>query len=267
MALPAGITTCTVTKSPPKDILGNAGVVKSATVKADRDLVWSATGETLYGQQEVPVAPVGDGLSFPLIHVNQAGVLDPNTGLAVTYWYYTVKVTVAFGNRTQTDEYRFQPLQNQATLDLDKIQRKGLVLPSVSAPLPAVSSVVGYTGGVTAEQLLAGLGFPVTVTGERASGEALASLLTTLAELGLIVDSTTPGTASTSSRPPVVVANLYDPDTETWLFEDKDAALAAGYDPEKGDTIAFVGLPGGPPPSWMEDLHLWTEGGDEEDGA
>lgn len=153
MALPAGISTCTVTKSPPKDILGGSGTIVSATVHADRDLVWAATGETLYGVQPVALTPVGDGLSFPLIHVNQAGILDANTGQEVTNWFYTVTITVQYGGKRQGDEYRLQVVQGQSSLDLDLIERKGTVLPSVSAPLPAVTSVAGETGAVTADTM------------------------------------------------------------------------------------------------------------------
>ncbi|UJP39313.1 right-handed parallel beta-helix repeat-containing protein [Cellulomonas palmilytica] len=161
MALPAGISTCTVTKSPPKDILGNLGTLVSATVKADRDLVWAETGETLYGQQAIPVAPIGDGLSFPLIHVNQAGVLDANTGEAVTNWFYTITLTVKFGARQQVDEYRLQVVLGQLTVDLDDLPRKGTVLPSVSAPLPAVTSVAGKTANVSADDLASELAGPL----------------------------------------------------------------------------------------------------------
>lgn len=126
MALPASAPKVNCTLSKPVLAEGTLGQIKSATLKIDRDLVWVATGETIF-KESVP-APVTTGtgptagtISFQVIPVDANGVRDAN-GNTIKNWLYTLRVIVTLANNQErTIDYNFQPLSNQTEMDLDLV--------------------------------------------------------------------------------------------------------------------------------------------------
>lgn len=146
MALPTNAPKVNCTLSKPLLAEGTVGVIKSASLKIDRDLVWAETGETLYKEAvPVPVAsgtgPTAGTLSFQVIPVNATGVRD-TLGNVVTNWLYTLRVIVTLASNVErTIDYNFQPTSNQTNLDLDLVAH-------VNAPVvPPVVSLAEIDGG------------------------------------------------------------------------------------------------------------------------
>jgi hypothetical protein len=145
VALPANAPKVNCTLSKPLLGEGTPGVIKSASLKIDRDLVWAATGETLYKESVPTVVEAGTGptsgtLSFQVIPVDTPGMRD-TLGNSVTNWVYTLRVIVTLpGNVERTVDYNFQPLSNQVTYDLDLVAH---VNPPVVPPVIAVAVIDG----------------------------------------------------------------------------------------------------------------------------
>lgn len=146
MALPLNAPKVNCTLSKPLLAEGTVGVIKSASLKIDRDLVWVATGETIF-KESVP-APVVAGtgpttgtLTFQVIPVDASGVRDAS-GNVIQNWLYTLRVIVTLANsQERTIDYNFQPLSNQTELDLDLVPHASV------ATLPPVVSVGIIDGG------------------------------------------------------------------------------------------------------------------------
>lgn len=125
MALPASAPKVNCTLSRPLLADGTEGVIKSASLKIDRDLVWVASGETLY-KESVPT-PVVAGetesagtLAFEVIPTNVPGVRD-SAGNAVLNWTYTLRVVITLpSSQERTVDYVFQPMVGQ-DVDLDLV--------------------------------------------------------------------------------------------------------------------------------------------------
>lgn len=163
--LPVGVSTCTVNFGQAISFLG-AGAAINVTLSAviadvssnivEATIVHAATGVALYsGDDALVTSANGDPITFAVPHVDQAGFVDA-AGNAVTFWAYQLKGTIAFGKKKVSVSKTFQPVVGQATLDLDLIP-DGAAEVAVMAPIPAVTSVGGQTGVVTADQLAAAL--------------------------------------------------------------------------------------------------------------
>lgn len=138
MALPASAPKVTCTLSKPLMADGTEGVIKSASLRIDRDLVWVATGETLY-KEAVPVTVATDTgtagtLSFDVIPVDVTGVRDV-AGNNVNNWSYLLRVVLTLpSSQERTVDYVFQPREG-LDLDLDMVPQEGAVtLPPSTSP-------------------------------------------------------------------------------------------------------------------------------------
>lgn len=136
MALPESAPKVTCTLSKPLLADGTEGAIKSASLKIDRDLVWVASGETLY-RESVPTlvttdtGPTAGTLTFQVIPVDASGVRD-SSGNAINNWVYTLRVVVTLPNsQERTVDYVFQPTMN-TLVDLDLVPHLGVeVVPPV----------------------------------------------------------------------------------------------------------------------------------------
>lgn len=147
MALPdnAPIVDCSLSK--PLLAEGTEGVITSAFLEIDRDLVWVETGETIY-KEPVPVNVIVDYESeevigtvrFSVIPVNAPGMRDL-AGNDVINWMYSLRVNVGLPGVTRTVTYRFQPLLGETSFDLDLVPHLNV------DPLPPVTSVGLIDGG------------------------------------------------------------------------------------------------------------------------
>lgn len=145
MALPVNAPKVNCTLSKPLLADGTEGVIKSASLKIDRDLVWVATGETLYKESvPTPVAtgtgPTAGTISFQVIPVDAPGVRD-SAGNAVNNWTYSLRVVITLpSSQERTVDYVFQPFTG-SIVDLDLIPQLGV------DPLPPVTSTGVIDGG------------------------------------------------------------------------------------------------------------------------
>jgi len=131
MALPTSAPKVTCTLSKPLMADGTEGAIKSATLKIDRDLVWVATGETLF-KEGVTIPLAGGAITFEVIPVDATGVRD-SSGNTVTNWVYSLRVVVTLANtQERTIDYNFQPRIGQ-TVDL--VPHTGaVIIPPVVTP-------------------------------------------------------------------------------------------------------------------------------------
>ena len=152
MALPDGITTCTVSFGGALDAIGSGGgVIRDPKVTSSDRVVWDATGDTLF-EEYVP-SPQNNSVSFEVPHVDQAGFIAAATGEAIVHWSYTFTCRVEVGGQKFRVSKTFQPLVGDATLDLDKIASGGALPVETVAPSGLVRSVAGLQGNVSAEDL------------------------------------------------------------------------------------------------------------------
>ena len=159
MAFPVGVTTATCTAGPDLSFFG-ADVAVSAEVQvvlsgSATHIVWAATGQPFDSFIEELSADAGQPLSFQLPHVDQAGFKASN-GDDITMWAYKVTIIARRGAEVKTRTKNFQLLTGQTLVDLDLIPDGSITVP-LSAPSPAVDSVMGLTGLVTKTELLDGL--------------------------------------------------------------------------------------------------------------
>ena len=145
MALPttAPVVTCTLSK--PLLAEGTAGVIKSAYLKIDRDLVWADTGETIYKESVPTVVQEGDGtLSFQVVPVDVSGMRDA-AGASIQNWVYTLRVTLTLTSGVERSvDYVFQPLSADGDVDLDLVPHTNAVS---EPPVPPITSVGVIDGG------------------------------------------------------------------------------------------------------------------------
>lgn len=144
MALPESAPTVTCTLSRPLHAEGTSGAITSAHLQIDRGLVWAASGETLYPEPvPVVVSELDGGLSFEVIPVDAAGVMDL-AGNMVNFWTYSLRITVSLSeNQTKVVTYNFQPLLG-SDLDLDLVAHDGAVSnPPVTTSGEGVTIIIG----------------------------------------------------------------------------------------------------------------------------
>ena len=152
MALPAGVSTCTVTVGSALSVFGS-----NASISVDvypvyggnaHQIVWSATGQPLVDFTESFTAAAGSVASFVVPHVDQAGFIN-GSGAAVTNWSYVATVTYTSStNSIATRTVAFQPFVGQSSIDLDLVN-DGTVTSPTTSPTATVTSVNGQTGAVT----------------------------------------------------------------------------------------------------------------------
>ena len=137
MALPASAPKVNCTLSKPLMADGTEGAIKSASLKIDRDLVWVASGETIYKDSVPTQVATGDvdvagTLSFQVIPTDIPGVRDA-AGSLVQNWVYTLRVVLTLPNgQERTVDYIFQPRVDQ-DIDLDLVPRQNVeTLPPVT---------------------------------------------------------------------------------------------------------------------------------------
>lgn len=147
MALPAGVTTCVVTKKAPVSFSGGPAKVLLDITPSVR-LVHTATGIPLADFIESSAPAEGSAASVTLPHTDQAGFQDA-AGNAYTGWHYTARVREEkTGRQPKTlPLFDFQVLTGQAEVDLSLIPH-GVAVAATSAPIATVTSINGATGSV-----------------------------------------------------------------------------------------------------------------------
>lgn len=165
MALPVGVTTCTVTYGSALTAVGEVSSI-SATLMMDRLVVWEATGQSINSGNDPITADSGEALSFAVPHVDQDGFILPG-GDAATLWSYTLTgvVTYATGHK-QTFRKPFQVFVGETVLDLDTVADDAAVLDAVIVERERVLSVNGDVGHVTVEGGGGGTGTVESVNGD-----------------------------------------------------------------------------------------------------
>lgn len=159
MAIPAGITTATVTVGP---VVSFQGTVATLVVQVEPILglggeataLEHTPSGTTFGRFREPVRSQADGVvALQLPHVDQAGFVD-GTGASATMWAYRVAVRAeGVGLTPLTFTTDFQVMAGQELVDLNLLEQ-GVVTEPVSAPAPVVESVNGATGHVLLPELV-----------------------------------------------------------------------------------------------------------------
>lgn len=151
MAYPAGISLATVTVGSATGFLGQDAEITVSVAPVlggnAKHVVHQATGHMLVAMSETFTGAAGEGVTFKVPHVDQAGFID-GSGNAFTMWSYLVTTTVRINGVNHLLRKAFQPLVSQTgTIDLDLVPDGTVGEPS-SSPIPAVLSVNGGTGDV-----------------------------------------------------------------------------------------------------------------------
>ena len=152
MALPDGVTSCTVTAGVPVTHTG-AAVKTFVSIEPSAYLVHAATGTPLVDFLEELSIAEGVAGQFTLPHTDQAGFTDEN-GNAYTNWYYTARVTYSTPSKAKNKAPKikvFQLTTGQTEVDLDKLPGGAPALP-YSAPTAKVTSFNGRTDAVTLQE-------------------------------------------------------------------------------------------------------------------
>ena len=169
-SLPAGITVATATFGKRYGALGTQAVIK-AKVSFDRTLVWAATGDVLDNFPDPIESGVGGFLSFPFPHTDQDGFED-GAGNSITDFAGVIEASIYYNDKLYvTVKKPFQIATGVETFDIDLVPNGSITLP-VEAPSPKVTSVVGQTGIVTAEQLVDAFVDAGFVPGDKVLNEA-----------------------------------------------------------------------------------------------
>jgi hypothetical protein len=150
VALPAGVTTATVTvggavsliDGDPQSLAVTARPVLGGTAT---HIVHAATGTVLVPLVETYTP--GATVSLTLPHVDQDGFVD-GAGNEAKYWHYLLQVAASEGATTTQWTKLVQPLVGQASIDLDLVT-DGSVTAWTSTATAGVTSVNGQTGAVT----------------------------------------------------------------------------------------------------------------------
>jgi YD repeat-containing protein len=155
MALPEGVTTCTVVAGVPVTHAGSP-VKTFVSIEPSVFLVHTATGTPLVDFLEELDIAEGVAGQFSLPHTDQTGFQDEN-GNAYTNWYYTARISyrTPSGAKIKPPKNKvFQLATGQTNVDLDKLPGGAPALP-YTAPIATVTSVAGQTGAVTGSQIAA----------------------------------------------------------------------------------------------------------------
>ena len=149
MALPAGVTTCLVSKKAPVSFGGGQAKVYLEITPSVR-LVHTATGTPLADFIET-VDPLEGGVAQVILpHTDQPGFQD-ESGNAFTNWHYTARVRYEKGSeKKHLPLSSFQLSSGQADVDLSLIPTGAAALPTL-APIATVTSINGQTGAVSVE--------------------------------------------------------------------------------------------------------------------
>lgn len=152
MALPAGVTTATLTYGQTVDFTGTELSIELVIVPSI-PLTWKATGvrlETFGIEREAAPGVAG---SIPLPHTDQVGFAD-DTGADVTNWHYIASGRYLRGEEATAQFVKpFQLPIGQTTVDLDRIAT-GVLTPLSAAPTAVVTSLAGITGDITEAEFL-----------------------------------------------------------------------------------------------------------------
>lgn len=155
MSLPGGISLAHITVGRAFDFFGTDAQI---TVKVTpilggnaKRIVWTATGELLANFAGTFAGTVAEQVEFDVPHVDQAGFVD-GTGDEFTMWFYRAEISLLIGRQTVQYQQDFQVLVGQDDVDLDLVPDASIGAP-VSVTIPAVLSVAGLTGVVTADEL------------------------------------------------------------------------------------------------------------------
>lgn len=168
MALPVGVTTCTVTFGKVLTPTGVEGRIEG-TVTMDRKIVHAATGWSINPANE-KVTPAGSGgqLSFELPAVDQPGFID-QSGAGIENWSYTLVGNAIFGSQTLPFKKTFQVFVGQSTLDLD-------LVPDGPATDPVSTPASWVVDAQTARDAAADSAAAAAMSETNASGHAAAAL-------------------------------------------------------------------------------------------
>ena len=162
MALPVGITTCTVTTGIPYDFGGASEIKTTIIAQPTLDLTWDATGDPILAFPMRATGDAGMPVQLALPHVDQPGFSQ--AGHPVTHWGYRLTVTWTGPNGAkQRVINNFQPVVGQATVDLDMTADQ-VPAPASIGNIPFVTSVNGESGAVTVGDYTPGGSSGVTVT-------------------------------------------------------------------------------------------------------
>ena len=149
MALPAGVTTATVTVGVP--VTHTGGEVKTyVSIEPSAFLVHAATGTPLVDFLEELAINEGVAGQFTLPHTDQSGFTD-ESGNSYTNWYYTARITYSTPSKAKNKAPKvkvFQITTGQTDVDLDKLPGGAPALPYI-APTAKVDAFHGRTGAVT----------------------------------------------------------------------------------------------------------------------
>lgn len=146
MALPAGISTATVTAGVPVTFSG-LPVRTNITITPSAFLVHTATGHPLVNMIEEATASDGVAVQFTLPVTDQDGFQD-EAGNAYKNWYYTATIQYVTDKATKAPFTKvFQLVTGQSIVDLDLLPSGNSAMP-YTAPIAGVTSVNGQTGAV-----------------------------------------------------------------------------------------------------------------------
>lgn len=152
MALPDGISTARVFLDAPLSFIGGEGRIH-ARISPSVPVVWEATGTPIGNFVDTIFLDPGVELSVHLPHTDQPGFLDGN-GSNITGWYYRLEVSYEKDGQTVVFPARdFQLAVGQTNVDLALIPTGEASPVPQTAPMGSVTSVDGYTGAVTMEEL------------------------------------------------------------------------------------------------------------------
>ena len=192
MALPAGVSTATVTINPPVTHEGEPLSVV-AYVEPSHAVIHSATGVALAKLTTTTKAASGAAVTLTLPHTDQPGFVD-TSGQVFTGWAYTIRVDlVGADGRTQYVYKTFQVPVGTVSLDYMVI-----ISGTPSDPLVAPTAVVTSVNGMTGAVLLDGADTSGMVTSGAVNGAGRLILTradTTTVDAGLVVGP--PGPANT----------------------------------------------------------------------
>lgn len=147
MALPPGVTTCTVFKNAPVSFGGGQAKVLLEVTPSVR-LIHTATGIPLADFIEVIEPPAGAVAQAALPHTSQDGFQD-EAGNSFKNWHYTAKIRYEKdGKYKHLPLITFQiPAGQTAPIDLSLVPAGPAAMPT-SAPIAVVTSLNGATGAV-----------------------------------------------------------------------------------------------------------------------
>jgi peptidoglycan/xylan/chitin deacetylase (PgdA/CDA1 family) len=205
MALPAGVTTATLTFGSPASGFTGEAVSTSITVTPSISLTHIATGAPLLAFSVTVDAAEGMPGQVVLPHTDQDGFQDAN-GNAFKNWAYTVTGTHKSGKlRPIQFDKVIQLPSGVATVDLDLIPKGDVLTFPVTAPVARVTDVAGLTGSVSADSLSIALG-GTGGGGAGATNAGVAAFITEAGETRTALDAsyaaqTAPQIASIPARP------------------------------------------------------------------